>query len=150
MSVAKKVEELKSQAIDEATQKSAIIRATNDELRRMLLEGDDFAPTTSLPKEFKLVIAGDLGIILKNMKETEVAAITKSLITKISEFNDFTDGNDPYAEHDFGSIFIEIEGESRNVFWKIDYYAQDLIHGIDPTDFKNAVYVMSVFFAEDY
>ncbi len=40
------------------------------------------------------------------------------IVSKVREFKDFTDDNDPHGEHDFGSF--EYSGEK--VFWKIDYY----------------------------
>src|SRR6266581_6900108 len=50
---------------------------------------------------------------------------------KVKTFADFTDGNDPYGEHDFGSFVI---GNER-FFWKIDYYDHDLTCGSeDPGD----------------
>src|SRR3954468_16717857 len=36
-------------------------------------------------------------------------------------FDNFTDQNDPYREHDFGNF--ELDGET--VFWKIDYYDRE-------------------------
>ena len=47
------------------------------------------------------------------------------LFKKISEFEDFKAGNDPYKEHDFGRI----EHGGINYFFKIDYYDNDLIYG---------------------
>ena len=35
----------------------------------------------------------------------------------VSHFDAFTPDNDPYGEHDFGSI--DLDGEK--LFWKIDY-----------------------------
>jgi hypothetical protein len=53
------------------------------------------------------------------------------LIKAIATFDTFTEDNDPYGEHDFGSI--EIEGEKY--FWKIDYFDLDLKYGSpDPND----------------
>ena len=43
-----------------------------------------------------------------------------SILQKVSAFNNFTEGDDPYGEHDFGVI----EGMPR-VYWKIDYYADE-------------------------
>lgn len=39
-------------------------------------------------------------------------------IKAVREFDNFSNENDPWGEHDFGSV--EIEGEK--VFWKLDYY----------------------------
>ena len=46
-------------------------------------------------------------------------------------FDDFSERNDPFGEHDFGAI----EYEGNTVFWKIDYYDLDLMnHSPDPSD----------------
>ncbi|MGD0232127.1 MAG: DUF3768 domain-containing protein [Syntrophorhabdales bacterium] len=39
-----------------------------------------------------------------------------AILTKVKEFNAFTQDNDPWHEHDFGAF--EYEGEK--MFWKID------------------------------
>src|SRR5580700_4198015 len=51
------------------------------------------------------------------------------LIATISRYNDFHEGNDPYDEHDFGSL----KWEGEKILWKIDYYDQDLKFWADPT-----------------
>jgi Protein of unknown function (DUF3768) len=43
----------------------------------------------------------------------------EALLAMVRSFNDFNEGNDPYGEHDFGSV----EFEDKKYFWKIDYYA---------------------------
>ena len=40
------------------------------------------------------------------------------IIAAVQAFDEFTADNDPYGEHDFGSI--EMSGE--RIFWKFDYY----------------------------
>jgi hypothetical protein len=48
----------------------------------------------------------------------------QSLLREMLEkFNQFTPDNDPYGEHDFGSI--ELDGEKY--FWKIDDYGENHI-----------------------
>lgn len=59
------------------------------------------------------------------------------IIRLVRAFNDFSKGNDPYKEHDFGALDVEGVGK---VFWKIDYYAdQSMIFGAeDPADPDNS------------
>ena len=45
-----------------------------------------------------------------------------NILSKVRNFNDFTEDNDPYGEHDFGSF----DYKGKKIFWKIDYY--DLNH----------------------
>ena len=66
---------------------------------------------------------------------------------KVELFNNFTSDNDPYGEHDFGAI----EHEGRRVFWTIDYYAPDMMHGSeDPADPKQTVRVLTIMLASEY
>lgn len=41
-----------------------------------------------------------------------------NILSKVRNFNDFTEDNDPYGEHDFGSF----DYKGNKIFWKIDYY----------------------------
>lgn len=41
-----------------------------------------------------------------------------NILSKVRNFNDFTEDNDPYGEHDFGSF----DYKGNNIFFKIDYY----------------------------
>jgi hypothetical protein len=46
----------------------------------------------------------------------------------IETYDTFTPDNDPYCEHDFGSLVWK----GKKIFWKIDYYDQSLKYGEDP------------------
>ncbi len=67
------------------------------------------------------------------------------LIQAVRSFSDFSEDNDPYGEHDFGSLVWFDE----KVFWKIDYYDQNLEFGLDPLD-KNCKRVLTILLAEEY
>jgi len=65
----------------------------------------------------------------------------------VQRFDRFDAGNDPYAEHDFGSF--ELAGET--LFWKIDYYDQDLRFGSsDPGDPVTTRRVLTLMLASEY
>lgn len=63
----------------------------------------------------------------------------------VEGFNSFNEDNDPYGEHDFGSLRFE----GQKVFWKIDYYDQELKYWCDPLD-KACRRVLTVMLAEEY
>lgn len=67
------------------------------------------------------------------------------IYVRVQNFTDFNEDNDPHGEHDFGSL--EVRG--HKVFWKIDYYDQELEYGVEPLDpdCRRLVTIMS---AEDY
>lgn len=74
----------------------------------------------------------------------EVAAEALAQVRNLSAFEA---GNDPWAEHDFGSLTIR--GEL--VFWKIDYYDKRLEQGSpDPADESVTARVLTVMLASEY
>lgn len=68
-------------------------------------------------------------------------------IVAVRCFWDFSPKNDPYGEHDFGSL--ELDGEM--LFWKIDYYDTDLAYASpDPSDPEVTRRVMTIMLASEY
>lgn len=67
------------------------------------------------------------------------------LIDEIRRFNTFTEDNDPYHEHDFGTV----HWYGEKVFWKLDYYDQALQYGEDPLSPK-CRRVLTVMLASEY
>ena len=66
---------------------------------------------------------------------------------KVELFDAFTPDNDPYGEHDFGSI----DHEGNTIFWKIDYYDSALEYGSkDPSDPKQTTRVLTLMLADEY
>jgi hypothetical protein len=106
--------------------RTAAIRALNDAFR-MNLRGGRLNVTTGV-----LEHTGG-----------EIAA----LILAIAAFDQFTEGNDPYGEHDFGSLTYL----GQPMFWKIDYYDLDMLHGSpDPADTDVTNRVLTVMMAWEY
>lgn len=68
------------------------------------------------------------------------------LVGLVAKFDDFTEDNDPYGEHDFGAV--ELDGV--RYFWKIDYYADaSLTYGAeDPAG--DCVRVLTYMRADEY
>src|SRR5215831_10955853 len=68
-------------------------------------------------------------------------------VEAVREFSDFTEDNDPHGEHDFGSF--ELDG--IKLFWRIDYYDQNLDTGSpDPADHTVTRRVLTILLAEEY
>jgi hypothetical protein len=69
------------------------------------------------------------------------------VVLAVQSFNKFTADNDPHHEHDFGGF--EIEGETY--FFKIDYYALDMVDGSeDPADPEKTTRVLTIMRADEY
>ncbi len=68
-------------------------------------------------------------------------------IRAVRGFDGFSESNDPYGEHDFGSF--NLAGET--LFWKIDYYDQTLTYGSDdPSDPALTRRVLTIMLASEY
>ena len=69
------------------------------------------------------------------------------ILNLVKSFDDFSERNDPFGEHDFGAI----EYEGNTVFWKIDYYDHDLMHhSPDPSDPHVTRRVLTIILGEEY
>ena len=102
------------------------IRALNDELRR------------NLPNCHAVMTTG-----IAALGPEAVARIVKT----IAVYDDFSQANDPYGEHDFGSF----EADGNVIFFKIDYYDKALVyHSPDPSDPSVTERVITIILAEEY
>jgi hypothetical protein len=69
------------------------------------------------------------------------------LLSKVRAFEDFTEDNDPYGEHDFGVVE---DGDVR-CFWKIDYYDREMEPmSPDPSDPAVSTRVLTIMLADEY
>lgn len=69
------------------------------------------------------------------------------IFRRVAAFDDFTEDNDPYGEHDFGAFDFKDE----RIFWKIDYYNRDLTGGSeDPASTEKTVRVLTIMLACEY
>ena len=106
--------------------KTARIRALNDQLRTKGEGGEVFVTRGVATLEAPLVAA---------------------VLAAVQSFDCFNPDNDPYSEHDFGSI--EVSG--RRIMFKIDYYDREMqAHSPDPSDPSVTRRVLTVMLAEEY
>jgi hypothetical protein len=71
----------------------------------------------------------------------------RNLIEAVKAYSDFDEDNDPHGEHDFGSIEIG----HATVFWKVDYYDNNVKFGSDdPSDPTKTTRVLTIMLAEEY
>lgn len=69
------------------------------------------------------------------------------ILNKVNNFDDFSEDNDPHAEHDFGSF----QHRGETIFWKIDYYDRTLKAGSeDPANPEATIRVLTVMLASEY
>lgn len=73
--------------------------------------------------------------------------LMRKVLTAVEAFDTFTPDNDPYGEHDFGSVRVD----GTLVFWKIDYYDRTMEAGSpDPSDPDVTTRVLTIMLAEEY
>lgn len=69
------------------------------------------------------------------------------ILYAVRKFEAFIPDNDPYQEHDFGSLTYQ----GHQIFWKIDYYDSTLTFGSeDPADPSQTKRVLTIMLAEEY
>ena len=104
------------------------------------------SPITALNDAFRRTALGDQWVVTPGIAALPVSD-QRAIMHKVQTFNAFTPDNDPYGEHDFGAF----DYDGRHIFWKIDYYAPDLMmHSEDPADPAQTVRVLTVMLAEEY
>ena len=65
----------------------------------------------------------------------------------VQAFDSFSDANDPWGEHDFGSCVVL----HQRILWKIDYYDRKAeLHSPDPSCNKVTLRVLTIMLAEEY
>ena len=83
--------------------------------------------------------------IIELLKRNHLGA--DEIVQIVSEFNVFTEDNDPHGEHDFGTF--EYLGET--CFWKIDAYDNDYNMGSDdPTGLSKTPRVLTIMLAHEW
>lgn len=110
----------------QALDPTARIRALNDAFRRSFVGGQ----------------------VVETPGVVELAEVDRiALLLAVRRFDRFDAGNDPYGEHDFGSV--EVGGE--RFFWKIDAYDRALCGGSpDPADPAVTTRVLTIMRADEY
>ncbi|MDO9223588.1 MAG: DUF3768 domain-containing protein [Caulobacter sp.] len=79
--------------------------------------------------------------------QSEGADFVIMAIDAVRNYFGFDPHNDPYQEHDFGSVNVA----GQHLFWKIDYYDPSLCYGSeDPADPTVTRRVLTVMLASEY
>ena len=111
-----------------AQDRAARIAALNDQFRKNPLDGNG-------------------QIVMSRAVHALGAEFALKALSAIAAFDSFSRDNDPYGEHDFGSV--EVDGEK--FFFKFDYY--DPTHAMyseDPADQSKTERVLTIMLASEY
>jgi Protein of unknown function (DUF3768) len=99
-----------------------------------------------LNDNFRTTFVGGQVVMTQGVSELPLDAKAR-VILAVRSFAQFTSDNDPHREHDFGSFAVD--GETY--FFKIDYYALDLVGGSeDPADPEATTRVLTIMRADEY
>ncbi len=72
---------------------------------------------------------------------------TQAVLKAVQAFNVFSDANDPWGEHDFGSLMVQ----HQRIIWKIDYYNKAAMgHSGDPASNTLTLRILTIMLAEEY
>lgn len=74
-----------------------------------------------------------------------LGAAANEVFMGVRDYTEFSEDNDPYGEHDFGSLKVA----GQKIFWKIDYYDENLSKWCDPLD-PDCNRVLTIMLAEEY
>ena len=95
---------------------------------------------------FRKSFAGGKVVMTASVAELPDMVRANALL-EVARFDRFTEDNDPYGEHDFGSFDLV----GRKFFWKIDAYDTNMECGSeDPADPEKTTRVLTLMLAEDY
>ncbi|WP_062228433.1 DUF3768 domain-containing protein [Aureimonas frigidaquae] len=123
---ASKNEEVRSNAGLPTAPRHEVIAALNDQFRQTLRGGAVFMTAS---------VANISSVRLRRMMEA------------IRTFEGFCEEQDPYGEHDLGSI----KDEDERFFWKIDYFDPSMRFGSqDPANPAITLRVMTIMRPEEY
>jgi len=121
---------------DNCIQKSATKHTSNNPLERVRNLNDQLRRTGT----------GGMIVMTRGIEALE-ASIRGEVFQAVQCYDDFNLDNDPYTEHDFGKLKVR----GHKIFWKIDYYAPDLIHGsADPANADGTTRILTVMLAHEY
>ena len=106
----------------------------------------DTARIRELNDAFRTTFTGGR-VMMTNGVDALGPSAKAELLSAVRSFSSFTTANDPYCEHDFGSI--EVEGQK--FLWKIDYYDMAMgQHSVDATNPEATIRVLTIMRADEY
>lgn len=100
----------------------------------------------ALNDDFRSTFVGGRVVVTAGVRNLPLD-VNARVLQAVQSFSEFTEGNDPYGEHDFGAF----ELASEKFFWKIDYYDRECEYGSeDPVDPEKTTRVLTIMRADEY
>jgi len=99
-----------------------------------------------LNDRFRATLTGGRLVVTSGVVALGPDALT-TIVQQVRSFATFDADNDPYDEHDFGSL----QSEGTTIFWKIDYYDLSPKEGSpDPADSVVTTRVLTIMRSDEY
>lgn len=109
-------------------------------------EQERVAKIRELNDQFRRTGIGGRFVMTGGVRALGQAALAQ-ILQEVAGYDEFTEDNDPYGEHDFGTV----RAGSVKLFWKIDYYDRSLEGGSeDPANPAVTTRVLTLMRAEEY
>jgi len=88
------------------------------------------------------------GKVMTTSGVNELSDDTRAAVfAAVMHYDNFTEDNDPYGEHDFGKVVVN----GVSCFWKISYYDNRLEYGSeDPANPDNTTRVLTIMLTSEY
>lgn len=100
-----------------------------------------------LNDRFRTEGLGNGSLLITHGIQAEGDAFLLAVAEAVKSFSDFNDDNDPWGEHDFGSV--EVAGQKA--FFKFDYYTPDLKAGSENPANEGVTHrVLTIMLAGEY
>lgn len=115
----------------------------------------DWVPATALQNlrvralndKLRIKGLGNGTVLLTQGMHAAGQAFIIAAVDAIRAFDDFSDDNDPWGEHDFGAVEIE----DQKVFFKLDYYDPSMTQGSEnPANEALTHRVLTIMLASEY
>lgn len=120
---------------------SKSIKEQNDHFRKTRYCGEKYL-NCNICKNGRTMMTSGVSSLDGNL----VSDIVKH-VRNFEEYHVFTEDNDPYGEHDFGSFNLK----GVKIFWKIDYFDKDFkYHSEDKSNPEITNRVLTIMKAEEY
>ena len=123
---------------EDRTTKIATIAALNDVMRQNIHRAQGFN---------QIVVTAGICAMIGDVSRWTAFRCQRELLRLVRDYDDFSQGNDPHGERDFGAF----EWRNTRCYWKIDYYDPKLEWGSnDPSDPARTARVLTILRADEY
>ena len=109
--------------------------------------GSDSQRVRELNDTFRTTGRGNGQVVITRGIRARSEVGIKAVIQKVQQFDQFSEDNDPWGEHDFGAI----DHGGQKIFWKIDCYNLDCSAGSEnPANEAVTCRVLTIMLASEY